>query len=110
MQVRYLKRKLQLSDRIKNATEDDFVKSYKALIVTDEPTELKKYLNDSFEVTSTALSYIENSESIVNSFLSINGNFFDFNCHRGFFIRTFYYRYNIRRTKKDFSSVYNFSS
>lgn len=64
-------KKVTIIDRIKNATEDDFVKSYKALIVTDEPTELKKYLNDSFEVTSTALSYIENSESIVNSFLSI---------------------------------------
>lgn len=64
-------KKVTIIDRIKNAKEDDFVKSYKALIVTDEPTELKKYLNDSFEVTSTALSYIENSESIVNSFLSI---------------------------------------
>lgn len=64
-------KKVTIIDRIKNATEDDFVKSYKALIVTDEPTELKKYLNDSFEVTSTALSYIENSESIVNGFLSI---------------------------------------
>lgn len=64
-------KKVTIIDRIKNATEDDFVKSYKALIVTDEPTELKKYLNDSFEATSTALSYIENSESIVNSFLSI---------------------------------------
>lgn len=64
-------KKVTIIDRIKNATEDDFVKSYKALIVTDEPTELKKYLNDSFEVTSTALSYIEKSESIVNSFLSI---------------------------------------
>lgn len=64
-------KKVTIIDRIKNATEDDFVKSYKALIVTDEPTELKKYLNDSFEVTSTALTYIENSESIVNSFLSI---------------------------------------
>ncbi|MEI3532445.1 MAG: ATP-binding cassette domain-containing protein [Bacilli bacterium] len=64
-------KKVTIIDRIKNATEDDFVKSYKALIVTDEPTELKKYLNDSFEVTSTPLSYIENSESIVNSFLSI---------------------------------------
>lgn len=64
-------KKVTIIDRIKNATEDDFVKSYKALIVTDEPTELKKHLNDSFEVTSTALSYIENSESIVNSFLSI---------------------------------------
>lgn len=64
-------KKVTIIDRIKNATEDDFVKSYKSLIVTDEPTELKKYLNDSFEVTSTALSYIENSESIVNSFLSI---------------------------------------
>lgn len=64
-------KKVTIIDRIKNATEDDFVKSYKALIVTDEPTELKKCLNDSFEVTSTALSYIENSESIVNSFLSI---------------------------------------
>lgn len=64
-------KKVTIIDRIKNATEDDFVKSYKALIVTDEPIELKKYLNDSFEVTSTALSYIENSESIVNSFLSI---------------------------------------
>ena len=45
--------------------------SYESLIVTDETKKKKKYLNDSFEVTSTALSYIENSESIVNSFLSI---------------------------------------